>query len=81
VPFIKRKGGSMKVKTEMKLGHKITNPMSVKGTKEHVSTVLRVLAGKNNCDGSPYDQMQEAAEYIDFLEKMLYQKEKGKRGE
>jgi len=47
---------------------KTVNPMSVKETKEDIQTVLRVLAGGNNCDGSPYDQMQIAADYIDNLE-------------
>lgn len=50
---------------------KIVNPMSVNGTKENIQTVLRVLAGGNNCDGAPYDQMVAAANYIDELEGML----------
>jgi hypothetical protein len=48
---------------------KIVNPLSVKGTKENIQTVLHVLAGGNNCDGHPYDQMVIAADYIDTLEK------------
>lgn len=49
----------------------IVNPLSVKKSKEPIQTVLRVLAGQNNCDGEPYDQMQIAAEYIDRLERTI----------
>ena len=47
---------------------KINNPLHPTGDKEHVATVLRTLASQENCDGEPYDQMIEAAEYIDKLE-------------
>lgn len=50
---------------------KIVNPLSVNQTKEHISSVLFALAGQNDCDGSPYDQMQIAGEYIIELEKQL----------
>lgn len=50
---------------------KIKNPLSVKGIEENISTVLRVLAGGYNMDGHPYDQMQEAADYIDELCKTI----------
>ena len=49
----------------------IVNPLSVGKKKEPIQSVLRALAGQNNCDGEPYDQMQEAADYIDKLEKKL----------
>lgn len=55
----------------------IVNPLSVNGVKQPVQTVLRCLAGQNNCDGDPYDQMIAAADYIDQLEmKIKYLKEK-----
>jgi hypothetical protein len=33
-----------------------------------IRTVLLALAGQENCDGSPYDEMIQAAEYIAELE-------------
>jgi len=45
----------------------IVNPLSVKGDKEPITSVLRVLASQENHDGSPYDQMIDAADYIDEL--------------
>jgi hypothetical protein len=50
---------------------KIIDPLSVNGTEQHISTVLFALAGQNNCDGVPYDQMQIAGEYILQLEKQI----------
>lgn len=47
---------------------KIVNPLSPKKTKEHISSVLYALAGQGGCDGTPYDQMQMAADYILELE-------------
>jgi len=47
---------------------KIINPLSPKGTKEHISIVLHALASQGGCDGEPYDQMQMAADYIQELE-------------
>ena len=47
---------------------KIINPLSPKGTKEHISVVLHALASQGGCDGEPYDQMQMAADYILELE-------------
>lgn len=47
---------------------KIVNPLSPSGKKEDIKTVLYALAGQNNCDGEPYDQMQLAADYINDLE-------------
>ena len=55
----------------MPLGMKIENPLSANEIKEHISTVLFALAGQNNCDGVPYDQMQIAGEYILQLEKQI----------
>lgn len=45
------------------------NPLT--DNEESVASVLRSLASQENCDGVPYDQMQEAAEYIEKLEKKL----------
>jgi hypothetical protein len=45
---------------------KILNPLT--GNQEPVASVLRSLAGQENCDGPPYDQMQEASDYIAKLE-------------
>ena len=50
---------------------KIVDPLSVKGNKTHISTVLIGLASQENCDGEPYDQMMLAAEYICKLESKL----------
>ena len=36
-----------------------------------IQTVLMDLAGQENCDGEPYDQMVEASEYISELEGKL----------
>ena len=41
------------------------NPLT--GKPDGVVPVLRQLAAQENCDGEPYDQMQEAADYIDKL--------------
>lgn len=50
----------------------IKNPLSAQdGHYNHISTVLRQLAGQEGCDGEPYDQMIEAAYYIDYLEEQL----------
>ena len=52
----------------MIIPRKIANPLSVRGTKEPIASVLFVIAGQNGCDGHPYDQMQEAGLYIEELE-------------
>jgi hypothetical protein len=57
----------------------IRNPLSVKGIKEPIQTVLRVLASQNNCDGEPYDQMQIAANYIDQLERKIEKLSKNRK--
>lgn len=49
----------------------IVNPLSPSGVTQPIQTVLRVLASQNNCDGDPYDQMMEAANYIDELEEYI----------
>ena len=36
-----------------------------------IQTVLMDLAGQENCDGEPYDQIMEASEYISELEGKL----------
>lgn len=48
---------------------KIINPLT--GNKEPIISVLRSLAGQDGCDGEPYDQMQLAADYIEYLESIL----------
>lgn len=50
---------------------KIKNPLSPKGTEEHITTVLYALAGQGGCDGTPYDEMQIAADYILELERKI----------
>jgi len=45
---------------------KIDNPLGF--ARLHISDVLRQLAAQENCDGSPYDQMVLAADYIRKLE-------------
>jgi len=47
---------------------KIYNPLSVTEKKQDIKTVLREIAGQGGNDGCPYDQMQEAANYIERLE-------------
>lgn len=49
----------------MKVIHPIKNGMFP------IQTVLRDLANQENCDGDPYDQMYQAADYIDDLETRL----------
>lgn len=46
----------------------IINPLSPTENIEPIQTVLRALAGQDNCDGEPYDQIQIAADYIDTVE-------------
>lgn len=49
----------------MKVIHPIKNGMWP------IQMVLRDLANQENCDGEPYDQMYQAADYIDDLETRL----------
>lgn len=49
----------------MKVIHPIKNGM------HPIQHVLRDLANQENCDGDPYDQMIQAADYIDDLEERL----------
>lgn len=49
----------------------IIDPLSVKGNLHFIPDVLDHLASQNNCDGPPYDQMVEAAQYIRELESTL----------
>ncbi len=41
------------------------------GKKMHICDVLNALAAGENCDGEPYDTMQDAATYIRHLETQL----------
>jgi len=45
----------------------VENPLDVQERKQCISAVLRQLASQENCDGSPYDQMVQAADIIDVL--------------
>lgn len=49
----------------MKVIHPIRNGM------HPIQYVLRDLASQEHCDGEPYDQMVQAADYIDDLETRL----------
>ena len=49
----------------------IHHPLRVRDIPAPIQTVLRDLAGQEGCDGEPYDQMMEAADYIDALEREL----------
>lgn len=46
----------------MKVIHPLTSRLAP------IQHVLRDLASQENCDGEPYDQMIQAADYIDDLE-------------
>ena len=48
---------------------KILNPLN--NEMEPIQSVLYALAGQEGCDGDPYDQVQEAAEYINELEGVI----------
>ena len=41
------------------------------GKEMEITGVLIRLAGQENCDGEPYDQMMEAARYIEELEAIV----------
>lgn len=56
------------LKNNITLKGLVTDPTSVAGSKQHIGTVLRTLAAGENCDGEPYDQMMQAAAYIEHLE-------------
>jgi hypothetical protein len=56
----------------------IKNPLSPNGAEAHISTVLYALAAQGGCDGTPYDEMQFAADYIKLLEARLDDYEKYK---
>lgn len=49
----------------------IVNPLSTKGTKERIEVVLHAIAGQGGHDGYPWDQIQEAGDYIDTLKARL----------
>lgn len=46
-----------------------TNPLSPSLQAMPIQAVLRALASQEGCDGPPWDQMIQAADYIDALEK------------
>lgn len=48
---------------------KVVNPLN--SCMQPIQLVLRDLANQENCDGEPYDQMYQAADYIDDLETRL----------
>lgn len=48
---------------------KVIHPLH--GSMYPIQRVLRDLASQENCDGDPYDQMIQAADYIDDLETRL----------
>ena len=56
------------------------NPRSISAKPQPIASVLRQIASGENCDGEPYDQMQQAGDYIEQLERELAQaiKEIGK---
>jgi len=47
------------------------NPLSVSNKPQPIAGVLYILASQEGCDGEPYDQMCEAADYIRHLEAQL----------
>jgi hypothetical protein len=47
----------------------VINPLT--NRDEPARAVLRSMAGQEDCDGEPYDQMQEAADHIQRLEECL----------
>ncbi len=46
---------------------KCKNPLSQSGEPLPIQSVLRILASQEGCDGAPWDQMVQAADYIDEL--------------
>ena len=48
----------------------IKNPLNL-DKPSPIQSVLRQLASQEGCDGAPYDQMMNAADYIDELESKL----------
>lgn len=51
---------------------RVLNPISrFPAHKEPIVSVLHALAGQEGADGEPYDQMQQAADYISYLERKL----------
>jgi hypothetical protein len=45
------------------------NPNSHSDQLFPIQSVLRIMAGQEGCDGPPWDQMIQAAYYIDILER------------
>ena len=63
-----RHGEPMGVEVKQKL---IYDPLM--GKEMEIAGVLVRLASQENCDGEPYDQMMEAARYIEELEAIVDQ--------
>ena len=54
----------------------IVHPLHPEGSPPvHISAVLRSLASQEGCDGEPYDQMMQAADYIEDLERVIRERE------
>jgi hypothetical protein len=51
----------------------VKHPLSASNSFYPIQQVLRDLAAQENCDGDPYDQMIQAADYIDELESTIKQ--------
>lgn len=49
------------------------NPNTFAKHPQHIASVLHQMASGEGCDGEPYDQMQQAGDYINFLEDQLAQ--------
>jgi hypothetical protein len=48
---------------------KCKNPLSQSDKPLPIQSVLRILASQEGCDGAPWDQMMQAADYIERLAK------------
>ena len=49
----------------------IRNPLSALDRHQSIEHVLTHLASQENCDGEPYDQMTDAAQYIKDLKEFI----------
>jgi hypothetical protein len=59
------------ISEDAKFEKKIKHPLGRNDNLVPIQHVLESLASQENCDGEPYDQMVEAAQYIDELEEIL----------
>lgn len=55
--------------------HIINHPIGKAGVEYDIVTVLLDLAAQENCDGEPYDQMQQAGLYIRELRTQLAERD------